>query len=72
MSKSLSEIMPSCRYPFGLVNQQLHKYYKAFGSLMLRSIQAAMGGNSRNNLPLTKGTGPWPAMGIATGHLLSR
>lgn len=28
-------------------NQQLQKYYKAFPSLMLRSIQAAMGGNTR-------------------------
>jgi hypothetical protein len=56
----------------GLANQQLHKYYKAFRPLMLRSIQAAIGGNNSNNGPLTKGTGPWPAMGIATRHFLSR
>src|SRR4029077_5292862 len=56
----------------GLSNQQLHKYYKALLSLMLRSIQAAMGGKSRNIPPLTKGTGPWTAMGNATRHLLSR
>jgi stearoyl-CoA desaturase (delta-9 desaturase) len=41
---------------FGLSNQQLHKYYKAFRAPMLRSIQAATGGNNRNNRPLTKGT----------------
>jgi hypothetical protein len=57
---------------YGVVNQQLHKYYKAFRPLMLRSIQAAIGGNNRNKRPLTKRTGPWPAMGIATKHLLSR
>jgi hypothetical protein len=43
---------------FSLSNQQLHKYYKAFRPLMLRSIQAAMGANSSNNRPLKKGTGP--------------
>jgi hypothetical protein len=48
MSNSSCEIMPAFMYPFGLANQQLHKYYKAFRSLMLRSIQAAMGGKSRN------------------------
>jgi hypothetical protein len=29
-------------YHLSLSNQQLHKYYKAFRPLMLRSIQAAM------------------------------
>jgi hypothetical protein len=32
---------------FAHSNQQLQKYYKAFRRLMLRSIQAAMGGNTR-------------------------
>jgi hypothetical protein len=55
-----------------LSNQQLHKYYKAFRPLMLRSIQAAMGGNTSNNEPPTEGTGPWTPTGNATRHSLSR
>jgi hypothetical protein len=38
----------SLHWHFAHSNQQLQKYYKAFRRLMLRSIQTAMGGNTRN------------------------
>ena len=52
------EFMQGWTCHLSLSNQQLHKYYKAFRPLMLRSIQAAMGGNNSNNEPLTEGTRP--------------
>jgi len=64
--------MQGWMFHFSLSNQQLHKYYKAFHPLMLRSVQAAMGGNCSNDRPLIKGTGPWTPTGNATRLSLSR